>query len=267
MTKLLTITDKEHPEFERIFDETENVDLEEVAPEVIDGRADVKVSGGTVEQYDAAFVDIPAQNSVFGRVLIETMEEKNIKTNHTSLGYYITAKKNYLYHVLHERNIDAPKTAVIASVKAARNIENEIELPVIARKFDEMMETDKKKLETEQDINDFTEGFEYENTLIILQEYSEGSKYQCLVTEDDVISLVDDTEGWKMEEDSLKYSNLPKNLREKVKDALKSIGTPMAEVIIRDGEIVDMNPNPDLEMYTDKSGKNAFKAVSKVLED
>lgn len=240
--------------------------LDQAAPEVIDEERDVTISDKTVGHYDAVFADIPVKNAVFGRVLLEMIQEENVTVNYPSTAFFTMAKKNYLYHVLHQKNVSAAKTVVIASGKSARNIEKVIDTPVIGRKLEELEETEKKKLEDEEEIRSFVEGVEYEEDLIIFHPYNDGDKYRCLVTEKQVIALKDSSEEWSFNRDSLKYSNPSDEETETVKKALSAIGAPIAEVVLRGGEVYDVNPNPDLELYKNLAGKNVYETAADVLK-
>ena len=217
MTKLLKITDRDYEEFEEIFDEVEEAAIDEVAPEVMDGKKDVKITGESIEDYDAAYIEVAPKNAVFGRVALEMIVEKGVRTNHTSTGFFIAAKKNYLYYVLHEKNIPAPKTVVVATDKASRNIEKELRGPLIARKLESLEESETKKLDTVQDITEFAAGPEYDEDILLFHEYNSGDKYRCLVAGDQLISLKDRSEGWRFDEDSLSYSNISDIQREVIK--------------------------------------------------
>lgn len=266
MTKLLKITEREYEEFDEIFDEVEEAAIDEVAPEVVDGKKDVKITGESVEEYDAAYIEVAPKNAVFGRVALEMIVEKGVKTNHTSTGFFIAAKKNYLYYVLHEKKIPAPKTVVVATDKASRNIEKELRGPLIARKLEDLEESETKKLDTVQDITEFAEGSEYEDDILLFHEYNSGDKYRCLVAGDQIISLKDRSEGWRFDEDSLSYSNISDRQREVIRKSSKALGTPVIEVKMRGEEVYDINPNPDLKLFTDVSGKNAFEAAAEALK-
>jgi glutathione synthase/RimK-type ligase-like ATP-grasp enzyme len=265
VTKLLKITDRDYEEFEEIFDEVEEAAIDEVAPEVMDGKKDVKITGESIEDYDAAYIEVAPKNAVFGRVALEMIVEKGVRTNHTSTGFFIAAKKNYLYYVLHEKNIPAPKTVVVATDKASRNIEKELRGPLIARKLESLEESETKKLDTVQDITEFAEGSEYDEDILLFHEYNSGDKYRCLVAGDQIISLKDRSEGWRFDEDSLSYSNISDRQREVIKKSSKALGTPVIEVKMRGEEVYDINPNPDLKLFTDVSGKNAFEAAAEAL--
>ncbi len=267
MTRLLKITEHEYEAFEDLFDEVEEAEIDEVAPEVVGGEPDVKVDGESVDRYDAAYIEIPPKNAVFGRVALEMIGEKGVNLNHTSTGFFIAAKKNYLYYVLHEKGIRAPKTVSVATEKASRNIEKQLRGPLIARRLENLQETEVKKLDTVGEIGDFAAGSEYEDDILLFHEYNSGDKYRCLVAGDQVISLRDRSEGWRFEEDSLSYSNISDEQREVVNKTKKALGTPVIEVKLRGDEVYDLEPNPDLELFTDVSGKNAFEAVSEALKE
>mgnify|MGYP000299941782 CR=1 FL=1 len=264
--RLLKITDREIPELDRHFEEVENVSVEDVAPEVRDNTANVKVKGKPVEGFDAVYTEIPQNNAIFGRVLLEIIEEKGLKTNYPSTAFFIMSKKNYLYHVLHEKKVPSVKTAVIASEKASRNIESELKGPLIARRFDEDLENERTKLSTVEEINEFADGIDHGNKFVVFHELNRGDKYRCLVCGDSCISLMDNSDDWDFSKDNLQYHSISKDQKEIVMKARKAIGTPVAEVLLRDGKVEDVNPNPDLEMYKEISGKNAYKDVVEAIK-
>ncbi len=263
--RILKITEEEYPEFDSLFEDSDSSRVEDAAPEVIDGSKDVKINGRTVSEYDAVFAQIPEKNAVFGRVLLEMMEEKGLNLNYPSTAFFIMSKKNYLYHVLHEKGIPSPTTVVAASEKAARSIEN-LEKPLVARKFDQLEEEEKRMLEEEDSVVDFMEGKEYPEEFIIFHEFSKGDKYFCLYIDGTVISLEDTSEGWNFSTKKLQYSSISNDRQELVSQTAKSIGSPVAEVMMRGDQVWDVNPNPDLKTYTEVSGKNAFEAVASVLK-
>lgn len=226
----------------------------------------MRFNGSAASEFDAIFAEIPEKNAVFGRVLLEMVEEKGINVNYPSTAFFIMSKKNYLYHVLHEKKIKAPKTVSVASKKAGRNLSKHLDFPAVARRLKEMEETEKTLVEDEEAARKFLEGVNYPEEVILFQELSEGEKYRCLYTGGDVISLEDRSEGPWLSEDSLQYSSLPTGLEEIVENAAQGIGTPVAEVLLRGGEVIDVKPNPDLQMYTEISGKNAHEAVAEVLK-
>lgn len=265
--KLVQLTDAEQPQFEEYFDEIVHAQLEDVAPRVIQGQTNVLVGDTPISAFDAAFLDIPVKNATFGRVLLEMIEEKHVPTNYPSTGYFIMAKKNYLYYVLHDKGIAAPKTVVVATEQAARHVERELKGPLIGRKLENLEETENRQLETVDEISGFAEGSEYEEDVLLFHEFRSGDKYRCMVAGDRIISLQDGSDDWRFSTDGLKYTNISTAQKEAVTAAVNAIGTPVAEVLLRGDQVYDVHPNPDLELYTDVSGKNAFKSVAKVLKD
>lgn len=265
--KLLKITENDLEQIDEYFEETETIELDKAAPEVIQQEPDVKVAGKSIEEYDAVYAEIPEKNAVFGRVLLEMIEEKGIPTNYTSTGFFIMAKKNYLYYTLHQKDIQAPKTVVVATEKAARNTEKELKGPLIGRRLENLQETETQKLDEVNQIQSFTEGAEYEEDIILFHEYNKEDKYKCLVAGDTIISAKDDSDGWQFSNESLKYSNISDTQTERVKQTVKRIGTPIAEVLLRGDEVYDVNPNPDLQKYTKVSGKDAFEAVAETIKN
>ena len=264
--RLLKITDQEESELNQHFEETATITLEEVTPEVSGKDSKIIVNGEPISNFDAVYADIPVESAIFGRVLLEIIEEKGIPLNYSSTAFFTMSKKNYLYHVLNEKNLPSPKTAVVAGEKAARNLENHLKGPLVAKRFSNLSKVESTKIDTVEAIQDFAEGVNYGEQILIFNELRKGEKYRCFVAGNKVISLQDDSEGWRFSNQSLKYSSLSSDLRKLVEDASDKLGTKTAEILLRDGKIVDVNPNPDLEMYTDISGKDAYSAVAETLK-
>jgi len=265
--KLLTISEEPFEGFEDFFDTVENIALDQVAPEVIKDEIGVKINGNKAEDYDVVFTRIPKKNAVFGRVLLEMIEEKDIPINISSTAFFIMAKKNYLYYILNQQGISCPDTVVAATEKAARNIHRELSPPLIGRKLENLEETEKRKLEAVDEIQEFAEGSEYEEDVLLFQTYNKGDKYRCLVVGDSVTSLKDSSESWKFEDENPKYSNLSDTQEELVKSTVKSLGAPVAEVFLRGEEIYDVDPNPDLELYSEAGGKNVYESIAEELKE
>lgn len=265
---LLKINDlsEESSGIEQHFDDLTVCSIEDLAPRVEENRSGLKIEGKNIQNFDAVYARIHEKNAAFGRILLEVIEEERISLNYSSTAFFTMSKKNYLYSVLHEKNVPTPKTAVISDEKSARNIENYLAGPLIARKFEQSREAERKKIDTVEDISDFTDGTEYGKNLAIFQEYTEGSKYRCLVAGDKIISLEDVSNNWYLGDQNLQYSNAPNNIQNLVFEAKKSLGFNMAEVLIRGEEVVDINPNPDLDLYSNISGKDVYKAVADTLK-
>ena len=265
--KLLKISEEELEQINPYFEEAEHENIISIAPEVVGGQFDVKVGDKTVGDFDAVYAEIPVKNAVFGRVMLEMIEEAQIPVNYSSTGFFISAKKNYLYYTLHQQDLPAPKTAVVATEKSARNLDKELKGPIIGRRFEDLKEVENKKIDTVDGIQAFAEGTDYGDELLIFNEYNSGDKYRCLVIDEAIISVQDSSDSWRFTDKNLKYSNISDKQKEIVLEAVRKIGTPMAEILLRGEEIYDIRPNPDLQMYTDVSGKNAFESVSEMLKE
>lgn len=207
------------------------------------------------------------KNASFGRVLLETIEEKGIAVNNPSTAYFTASKKNYLYYVLKERGIPSPDTVSLAAEKAARNIQNYLELPMIGRRLENLEITEEQKLEDREEIEGFYEGVDYAEDVLLFQEFSEEDMYRCLVIGDDIISLREDSDDWKFTGDNLKYSNLSDSQKERVKKAKNALGTRVAEIMLRGEKVYDIKPNPDLDLYADNAGKNVFSEIAEELKE
>ncbi len=264
--KLARITDEKEHQIDQFFEEVDQIDIEKVAPEIIQGKEDVKLEESSIHEYDAVYAQLPEKNAVFGRVMLEMAEEAGIAVNYPSTAFFIMAKKNYLYYVLHEQDIPAPKTVVVASEKAGRNVQKQLDTPMIGRHIEDFDETETKMLETNEDVQGFIEGVEYEEDLLIFHEPLAGDKYRCLVAGDQIISVKESGEGLSFTGEGLKYSTISDTQKEIVQKTVKKIGTPIAEILLVGENVYDVNPNPDLEMYKEVSGKSAFETVAEALK-
>lgn len=266
--RLLKITDgqEDFQELDQHFDDVEEIALENVSPEVTEGESEILVSEESVSEFDAVFAFIPRESAIFGRVLLEIIEEKDVALNYSSTAFFTMSKKNYLYHVLQEKNVPAPKTAVVADEKAARNLESHLKGPLVAKKFNGISKVESTEIDTVEEIQEFAEGVEYGDNILVFNELSKGEKYRCLIAGESIISLKDNSDGWMLSKEGLNYSSLPSDLKEIVENTANALGTEAAEILLRDGEVVDVNPNPDLQMYTDISGKDAYGAVADALK-
>lgn len=265
---ILTNEGDERPDgFEEHVDSVTEHKIKDLSPEVIDGKTDVRIKDISATDFDAAFLRIRPKNAVFGRVLLEMLEEHHVRVNYPSTAFFTMAKKNYLYYVLHQKDVQAPKTGIVASEEAARNLERELSGPLLARRFDDLVENERKIIKEVSDIEAFVSGPDYDETFIAFQEYISGDMYRSLRVGDEIISLEDDHDNIWPDTDNLNYSNLPEDQQHEVMKAAKAIGAPVAEVILIDGNVVDVNPNPDLDMYTDISGKDVYRRVTEVLRE
>lgn len=263
--KLLKVTETEYEELGKSFEEVETVSVDQLAPEVVDGRDTVRMNGKTVEEFDAAFLEIPEENPVFGRVLVEMMQEAGLGVNYPSVAFFIMAKKNYLSYVLHQKGVEAPEMLSVASSKASRNVGKYLDYPFVAKRFDEMVLTESSLIENQEELEEFTEGVEYGEDLVLFRQQTEGDKYRVFYCGESMVSLEDRTEGWKHSTDKLHYSNVSSDIKEQVRKAVNGIGTLYAEVLIQGGKVVDVNPNPDLETYRQVSGKNTYESVEQLV--
>jgi glutathione synthase/RimK-type ligase-like ATP-grasp enzyme len=264
--KILAITESGQ-QLPNQFEKVDQAPLEKVAPQIKDGEKDVKISGKTIDQYDAVYTDIPPENAIFARVMFEMIEERGINTNISSTAFFTASKKNYLYYVLKQKNIKTPKTVSLASEKATRGIERHVKGPVIARRFEQLEEVEKKKLDTIESIHGFTEGIEYQEEFILLHEHSKGDKHRCLKIGDKIISLTEDSETWKFNGEKLKYSNISQDKKTLVKNTANALGAKIVEVKLRGQEVYDVNPNPDFSTYENKSGQDVYGKAIELLEE
>jgi glutathione synthase/RimK-type ligase-like ATP-grasp enzyme len=227
----------------------------------------VKAGDSFIEKYDAVFAEIPVKNAAFGRVLLETIEEKGIEVNNPSTAYFTASKKNYLYYTLKERDIPSPDTVSLAAEKAARDLQKHLKLPMIAKRLENLDVTEEQKLESVEEIEGFYDGTDYEEDVLLFQEFSDADMYRCLVIGDDIISLREDSDDWRFRGEKLKYSNLSDDQRAIVKKAQNSLGMKIAEIFLRGDEVYDIKPNPDLDLYSENAGKDIFSEIAGELKE
>ncbi|MFB6209388.1 MAG: hypothetical protein ABEJ56_04615 [Candidatus Nanohaloarchaea archaeon] len=265
--KLLKITEGDLGKLDKYFEDSATIGVEEISPRVVDNEIGITLGGKEIADFDAAYAEIPVKNAVFGRVLLEILEELDMNLNYSSTAFFAMAKKNYLYQVLHQKGIDAPKTAVIADEKSVRNMENHLKGPLVATRYNNLEEKEKARIDTVEGIGEFVEGLEYGEGVAVFRELEKGEKYLCLAVGNTVISLKDDTDGWKFERDRMKYSTVSSELEQKVLRTRKVLGSNLCEVKLRGEKIVDVNPNPDLQRFKEISGKDTFGNAAEVLKE
>lgn len=256
----------EYEELDEKFEDTEEIELEMLAPEVRGGSPDLQARGD-LSGFDAAFLQLPVGNPVYGRVVLEMLEEEGVTTINPSLAFYVMAKKNYLQFILQNRGIPSPDTVVAASENAAKNATRHLEKPLVAKRYRENEVTESKIIESEgESVEEFAEGTEYGSELVLFQQKVEGEKYRAFYASGNKIPLKDPSESWEFSREKLQYSSMPSDVSEKVDRVMESIGARYGEVVLRGKKVVDLRPNPDPELYQRKSGKSAFGYIREVFE-
>ncbi len=263
--KLLIVGDADPDEFSEGFDEVEQIEIPETAPEVIDGESKLDINGYSYEEFDSIYARIPSTNPIFGRILLQTLETTGNKMNYSSTGFFLTAKKNYLAYNLEELGVPHPNTVVVAAEKAGRNATSHVETPVIAERRSNYSLTEKRRIEDPEEVENFIKGTQYDDTVVILKEDLEGSLYRSFVAGDNIISLEAENPESSLDEAEFKYSEIPDDLEDTVKGASSKIGINVCEVVTRGDRVFDVNPNPDLNFYKEKSGKDSYRMVREVL--
>lgn len=265
---LLIISEGNHlkENFEPHFEEVEHRNLSSVRLNLLEDKEDVLVGEESVEDFDYMYINVKPELSIFVRVMLEGLE-KNMRANLDSTSSYILTKKQYLYKVLKERNMDIPKTVAVGSEKSALGVK-ELEYPIVARRYQGFRKREMSLLSGRDGLKDFSKSTNYGKEALVFQEFVDGDVFDCLVIGDEVISVNLCNEGeWNLRAGSAneKFYNISSDLRELVINARESIGANVCRVKIVGDKIVNMSPNPDLKRFQDISGKNTFKKVADLL--
>jgi len=251
--------------FEPYFGEVVETDLRQLAPQVTSSGTGVMAGDIDVAGFDAAYIEIPLGSAVFGRVLFESLQDINVSTNHSSAGFFAAAKKNYMFYVLRDADVSAPSTVVASNARSARGLDKHLDFPVVARRLRGTKPVEMTALQSPDEVEGFAEGAD-EDSVLLFSGLEKGDKYRFLVAGDTVVSLTDTSNGWRFDDTCLKYSNPGSDIEELARSAVRAIGTSVADVSVRAGEVVDIDPNPDIDLYSDAANRDAFEAVSEAVK-
>lgn len=265
---LLIISESNHlkENFEPYFDEVEHRSLSAVRLNLLKDRENVLVGEESVEDFDYLYINVKPELSIFIRVMLEGLE-KNMRSNLDSTSSYILTKKQYLYKVLKEKNIPAPKTVTAGSENSAIGVK-ELEFPIVARRFKGFQKREMSLLSGKDELKDFSKSAKYGKEVLIFQEFVDGEVFDCLVVGDEVISINLNNNGeWHLRAGSAneKFYNISSDLKNLVVDAREAIGANVCRTKIVGDKIVNMSTNPDLKRFQDISGKNTFKKIAEFL--
>ncbi len=266
---LLMITDNEQfaEQFAQYFNEVTTKSIASVRIDAGEGEQ-VLVDGASVDDYDALYLDPEPKTAIFSRVFLEVLLEKDINTNIDAATFFILAKKNYLPQVLEERNVPIPPTAVVSTEKGVSGIEDHLDFPVVGKKFEEFVRRDMSLLESEDELTSFVEHMDHGKHVLVLQEFVEGDVFDCLYVDGDIVSLKLESDGWRAQADKSKetYHTISSDLEEIVEQTVQAIGADICRVRLVDGNVVEAYLDPDLERFTEVSGKNMYEKVADYLK-
>jgi glutathione synthase/RimK-type ligase-like ATP-grasp enzyme len=270
--KLLVIADNDEEDqladrFSNHFDEVKTKSIANVRIDAGDGE-DIRISGEKADNYDALYLQPKPQTAIFSRVFLEVLLEKDITTNIDAASFFILAKKNYLFQVLEEKSIPTPATAIVSTEKGISGIEEHIDYPLVGKKFEGFERRDMNLLESGEELRSFVEHMDHGNHVLILQEFIEGDVYDCLYVDGDIVSLSLSDDSWRVRSGEAKgsYLTISSELKEVVEQTAHSIGADICRIRLVNGKVTEAYLDPDLERFTEVSGKNMYEKVATYLK-
>jgi len=254
-------------QFEDYFEDVENKSLADV---LIDTNGNILVDGENIIEWDAVFIDSEPKAFNYLRVLVETIEQKDIICNLEPASIFVHGKKPYLFSVLADKDVNIPNQVAISTEKGLTEIERELDFPMLAKKYSNLELEESKIFNDFEDLKAFSELSEHGKDFIMIQEYKEDELFDILYVDGSIISLKLEASPWdKAESASIgkKYHSISTSQKETVKKAVNSLGTKICRVRLCGEEVIDIDSRPDLVEFKEKSGKNVFGRVADVLKE
>lgn len=254
-------------QFEDYFEEVENKSLADV---LIDTNGNILVDGENITEWDAVFIDSEPKAFNYLRVLVETIEQKDITCNLEPASIFVQGKKPFLFSVLADKEVSIPNQVAISTEKGLTEIERELDFPVLAKKYSSFELAESKIFEDFDELKAFSELSEHGKDFIMIQEYREDDIFDILYVDDSIISLKLEASPWdKGESASIgkKYHSVSSSQKETVKKAVNSLGAKICRVRLCGDKVIDIDSRPDLVEFKEKSGKNVFGRVADVLKE
>lgn len=261
--------DTEKQRFEEYFDEVELKSLADVLIDVgTEMESEILVDGEDINEWDAVYIDPEPKAFYYTRVLMEIIGDREINCNLDTSSVFILSKKPYLFNVLADRGVKIPKQVAISTEKGLTEIERDIDFPVLAKKYSDLQLSETQIFEEFEDLKSFAELAEHGEDFVMIQEYEdERDVYDILYIDGKVISLKLSGSPWEEGEISRSYYTLSDDLKQTVEEATDSIGTRICRLRVHGDRIVDMDNQPELEMFKQKSGKNVYGRIADVLKE
>ncbi|MFP4115619.1 MAG: hypothetical protein ACLFTQ_00225 [Candidatus Aenigmatarchaeota archaeon] len=256
------LEEKFQPHFERV----EHRKLSQTRVNLID-EENVLVDGMDAKSFDSLLVITEKDIVIYLRALLE-MVEKNVRSNLDSLSAYILTKKQYLYKVLNEKNVNTPNAVSLGSKKGLKGMTS-LDYPVVARKYTGFIKKDSNLLENKEEAENFMGSLDYGKESVILQELAYGEVFDCLVIGDEVISIKMTDEGrWDLQEGECneKYHKAPSDIKDLVQKARLSIGAKVCRVKVVGNKVVNMYSRPHLDRFKNISGKDVYRKTAELLK-
>lgn len=269
--KLLILANEFDVEAQRLSNYFDEVDEKSLADVLVDTEdSDVLVEGEMIEAWDAVYIKPEPKAFNYLRVLVEALGQKNIACNLDPSSVFILAKKPYLFSVLAERGISIPNQAAVSTEKGLTGLENDVDFPVISKKYSNFELAETKIFEQFDNLKSFTELSEHGKDFIMIQEYSEDEVFDVLYIEGSMISLKLEDDPWQSSESesiARKYHSISSDQKETVESAVESLGTSICRVRMNGNSIMDVDSDLDLETFKEKSGKNVYGRIADSLKD
>ncbi len=273
MSNLLILANNfetEKKRFEQYFDEVTAKSLADVLIDTETGeKSQVTVDGERMEEWNSVYIKPEPKAFNYTRVLMESLNSREINCNLDSSTVFIFTKKPYLFKVLADKSIKIPKQVAISTEKGMTEIEKDIDFPVLAKKYSNLELVETQIYSEFDELKNFAELTEHGEDFLIIQEYEESEVFDLLYIDGKIISLKLEEQPWTSSEGenvSRSYYTVSDTKKEVVKNAAEAIGTKICRIRMNGDKIVDMDTEPELEMFKQKSGKNVYGRVADVLK-
>ncbi|MFB6241614.1 MAG: hypothetical protein ABEJ36_02315 [Candidatus Nanosalina sp.] len=275
MTNLLILATDFETEAERFEQYFEEVEVKSLADVLIDadtsGKSRVLVEGEEIKSWDAVYIKPEPKAFNYTRVLMEIIDSEEVSCNLDSSSVFILTKKPYLFKVLAERGVKIPRQVAISTEKGLTELERDIDLPVLAKKYSYHELTENQIFGEFEELKSFAELAEHGEDYLMLQEYHEEEEvFDLLYLNGKIISLKLEEPPWTSNEGenvSRSYYTVSDDKKEIVNKATESIGTRICRIRMKGDSIVDMSNEPKLEMFKQESGKNVYGRIADILTE
>lgn len=230
---------------------------------------DVRIDGTPVEEFDAVYLNPDPKASIYGRVFLESIQEKQVTANISPSAFTILAKKHYLFKVLNERDVPIPPTMAISTAKGLAEADETIDFPAVASLFDGFERAGAQIVDGLEGLEAVAERAEHGSNVVIVQEIGEGDLFETLYIGGDMISIKIEGGRPEITEDTditRNYQKLSDEQQAIVEDTATSIGADVCRIRMEGETVVDVNSDPDLERFERLSGKDAYGKIAEVLE-
>lgn len=272
LLKLLILANNFENETERFGEHFEEVEKKSLADSLIEvnGETEILIDGENIEQWDALYINPEPEAFNYSRVLLEAVSRKQISCNLNPSSIFLLDKKPYLFSILSENGINIPKTVAVSTEKGLTEINQDLDFPLIARKYTSFEISETQVFEEFDSLKSFVDLSEHGQDIVTIQEkLEEGEVFDILYVNGYMISLKLEEEPWEKERHekiSKKYHSISQEKKDTVKEALAPIGVEICQVRIKGDMIIDIANRPNLEEFRKKSGKNVYGRIAEELK-